>query len=113
MMTSKKGKILVVDDNAGIRQALKILLPMYFDEVEAIPSPATLVATLERFRPDVVLLDMNFHTDINTGNEGLYWAGELKKMAPDLEIVLVKSARKYRVLTLEKLLPESFGPEHL
>ena len=32
---------------------------------------------------------------------------------PDLEIVLVKSARKYRVLTLEELLPESFGPEHL
>ena len=88
MMASKKGKILIVDDNAGIRQALKILLPMYFEEVEAIPSPATLVATLERFRPDVVLLDMNFHTDINTGNEGLYWAGELKKMAPDVEIVL-------------------------
>ena len=88
MMTSKKGKILVVDDNAGIRQALKILLPMYFEEVEAIPSPATLVATLERFRPDVVLLDMNFHTDINTGNEGLYWAGELKKIAPDVEVVL-------------------------
>ena len=88
MMTSKKGKILVVDDNAGIRQALKILLPMYFEEVEAIPSPATLVATLERFRPDVVLLDMNFHTDINTGNEGLYWAGELKKMALDVEVVL-------------------------
>ena len=88
MMTSKKGKILVVDDNAGIRQALKILLPMYFEEVEAIPSPATLVTTLERFRPDVVLLDMNFHTDINTGNEGLYWAGELKKIAPDVEVVL-------------------------
>ena len=87
-MASKKGKILVVDDNAGIRQALKILLPMYFQEVEAIPSPTTLVSTLERFRPDVVLLDMNFHTEINTGNEGLYWTGELKKMAPDVEVVL-------------------------
>ena len=87
-MTSKKGKILIVDDNAGIRQALKILLPMHFEEVEAIPSPSTLVSTLERFRPDVVLLDMNFHTEINTGNEGLYWAGELKKMVPEVEIVL-------------------------
>ena len=87
-MASKKGKILVVDDNAGIRQALKILLPLYFEEVECIPSPATLVSALERFRPDVVLLDMNFHTEINTGNEGLYWAGELKKMAPGVEVVL-------------------------
>ena len=87
-MAAKTGKILVVDDNAGIRQALKILLPMHFAEVEAIPSPATLVSTLERFRPDVVLLDMNFSTSINTGNEGLYWAGEIKKMVPDVEVAL-------------------------
>ncbi len=87
-MAVKKGKILVVDDNAGIRNALKILLPMYFTEVEAIPSPSTLVSSLESFRPDVVLLDMNFNTSINTGNEGLYWTGEIKKMAPDVEVVL-------------------------
>ena len=87
-MASKKGKILIVDDNAGIRQALKILLPMYFAEVETLPSPVTLVSTLERFRPDVVLLDMNFNTDINTGNEGLYWAGEIKQMMPEVEVVL-------------------------
>ena len=77
-----------MDDNAGIRQALKILLPMHFAEVETLPSPVTLVATLERFRPDVVLLDMNFNTSINTGNEGLYWAGEIKKMMPEIEVVL-------------------------
>ena len=87
-MAAKKGKILIVDDNAGIRQALKILLPVHFAEVETLPSPATLVSTLERFRPDVVLLDMNFNTAINTGNEGLYWAGEIKKMMPDVEVVL-------------------------
>ena len=87
-MASKKGKILIVDDNAGIRQALKILLPMHFAEVEALPSPVTLVATLERFKPDVVLLDMNFNTSINTGNEGLFWAGEIKKMMPEVEVVL-------------------------
>ena len=84
----KEGKILIVDDNAGIRQALKILLPVHFAEVETLPSPVTLVSTLERFRPDVVLLDMNFNTSINTGNEGLYWAGEIKKMMPEVEVVL-------------------------
>ena len=87
-MASKKGKILIVDDNAGIRRALEILLPLHFAEVKAIPSPASLVSSLEQFRPDVVLLDMNFNTSINTGNEGLYWAGEIKKMAPEVEVVL-------------------------
>ena len=87
-MASKIGKILVVDDNLGIRRALEILLPVHFAEVKTIPSPATLVSSLEQFRPDVVLLDMNFNTSINTGNEGLYWAGEIKKLAPEVEVVL-------------------------
>ncbi len=85
---NKKGRILVVDDNAGIRKALQLLLPPYFEAVELIPSPAGLVSTLETFRPDVVLLDMNFHTDINTGNEGLYWTDQIKNLAPRVEVVL-------------------------
>ena len=84
----KKGKILVVDDNQGIRNALKILLPAHFAQVEIIASPKNLVTTMETFRPDVVLLDMNFYTDINTGNEGLYWTGELKNMYPEAQTVL-------------------------
>lgn len=51
MEHGKSGKILIVDDNAGIRSTLKILLPAYFGEVEAIPSPRTLVSAIERFRP--------------------------------------------------------------
>ena len=46
-MASKIGKILVVDDNQGIRRALEILLPLHFAEVKTIPSPSTLVSTLE------------------------------------------------------------------
>lgn len=84
----KKGKILVVDDNAGIRSALKILLPMHFEAVELLPSPVTLVSTIETFKPDAILLDMNFKTDINTGNEGLYWLGEIKSRYPQLNVIL-------------------------
>ena len=68
-MAKSKAKILVVDDNSGIRAALKVLLPLHFPQVELIPSPKELVTKLADFRPDVVLLDMNVHTDIKTGNE--------------------------------------------
>ncbi len=88
MATKTKGKILVVDDNAGIRGALKVLLPLHFEQVELIASPKELMAKMNQFRPNVVLLDMNFHTDINTGNEGLYWVAELKKYFPQTEVVL-------------------------
>ena len=87
-MPKLKSKILVVDDNAGIRSALKILLPMRFAEVELIASPNILMDTMHKFKPDAVLLDMNFDTDINTGNEGLFWLSELKKHFPDVEVVL-------------------------
>ncbi|MBO5194002.1 MAG: sigma-54-dependent Fis family transcriptional regulator [Bacteroidales bacterium] len=87
-MAKSKGKILVVDDNAGIRTALKLLLSMNFTEVELIPSPKGLVSRISDFRPDAILLDMNFHTDINTGNEGLYWLSEIKESFPEIEVVL-------------------------
>ena len=87
-MAKSKAKILVVDDNSGIRAALKLLLPMHFAQVELIASPKELISRMVEFRPDVVLLDMNFHTDINTGNEGLYWLSEIKKRSNDVEVVL-------------------------
>ena len=87
-MAKSKAKILVVDDNSGIRAALGLLLPMHFAQVELIPSPKELISRLADFRPDVVLLDMNFHTDINTGNEGLFWLSEIKKRSNDVEVVL-------------------------
>ena len=87
-MAKLKGKILVVDDNAGVRSALKILLPLHFDEAEAIASPNELISRIAVFRPDTVLLDMNFQRDINTGNEGLFWLDEIKRTYSDVQVVL-------------------------
>ena len=88
VMSKFKAKILVVDDNNGIRAALKLLLPMHFEQVELIPSPKELMSRLVDFKPDAVLLDMNFKSDINTGNEGLFWLSEIKKAYPLIEVVL-------------------------
>lgn len=84
----KKGSILVVDDNRGIREALKLLLAGSFEQINTLESPVTLLGDIERWRPDVVLLDMNFERDINSGNEGLYWLGEIKAKWPALPVVL-------------------------
>jgi two-component system response regulator HydG len=87
-MAKNKAKILVVDDNSGIRAALKLLLPIHFSEVELISSPKELMSKISSFSPDVVLLDMNFHSDINTGNEGLFWLSEIKSKYEEIEVVL-------------------------
>ena len=87
-MAKQKARILVVDDNSGIRAALKLLLPIHFAEVELISSPKELMSKISSFSPDVVLLDMNFYTDINTGNEGLFWLSEIKSKYAEIEVVL-------------------------
>lgn len=78
----------MVDDNAGIRSALEFLLPLHFAEVELIASPSELISRVETFRPDAILLDMNFKRDINTGNEGLYWLSEVRARFSDVQVVL-------------------------
>lgn len=84
----KKGSILVVDDNKNVLSALRILLDGYFEQVYLLSSPNMLVSTLREKNPDIVLLDMNYSAGINSGNEGLYWLSEIKKIDAELPVVL-------------------------
>ncbi len=85
---AKKGTILVVDDNKGILAAVRMLLEAYFKKVITLTTPNQINNTLHDEEVDVILLDMNFSAGINTGNEGLYWLAEIKKMDPSLQVVL-------------------------
>lgn len=85
---SKQGTIIVVDDNKGVLSAVKLLLKNHFEHIVSLPSPVTLPATLREENAQVVLLDMNFSSGLNTGNEGLYWLHEIKKAQPSLPVVL-------------------------
>ena len=85
---AKAGKLLIVDDNRSILSAVKLLCDGVFEEVITLPSPNSLISTLHKSQPDVVLLDMNFHAGINTGNEGLYWLKEVLAKFPETKVVL-------------------------
>ena len=82
------GSILVVDDNEGIISALRLLLPQYFSKVKCITSPKGIMSSLGEDAFNVVLLDMNFTSEVNNGNEGLFWLTEIKKSNPRTEVVL-------------------------
>lgn len=87
-MPKKEGRILIVEDNLGVRRTLQLILPQHFESVKSIPSPNELNSALSEFNPDVVLLDMNFKATVNSGNEGLYYLNEIKKKFPRIEVVL-------------------------
>ena len=65
-----QGTIIVVDDNKGVLSAIKLLLKNNFERIITLTSPITLPAVLREENVQVVLLDMNFSSGLNTGNEG-------------------------------------------
>lgn len=87
-MIKKHGTILIVDDNRNILTTVRMLLEPVFANIITIANPNSIPAKLREEHPDVVLLDMNFSSGINSGNEGLFWLREIKSLSPKTEVVL-------------------------
>lgn len=85
---TKQGTLLVVDDNRNILTSLRYLLIDYFARILTLDSPVTIPTVLSQNEVDVVLLDMNFASGINNGNEGLYWLKEIRRIRPQAGVVL-------------------------
>src|SRR5690606_36154346 len=85
----KKASILVVDDDQDLLTAVRILLRPKVKQIIVEPNPENILRTLERNTIDIVLLDMNFKSAINTGNEGLFWLGEIKSQYPHIQVVMI------------------------
>ena len=84
----KQGTLLIVDDNRNILTTVKMLLEPIFAQIITIANPNSIPAKLREEKPNVVLLDMNFSSGINSGNEGLYWLHEIKSQRPQTQVVL-------------------------
>jgi len=89
VITMSKGNILVVDDNRNVLLAIEMLLSQEFDRVSTISSPNLLISELRQNQYNLVLLDMNFKSGANTGNEGIYWLQRIREDHPDISVVLM------------------------
>lgn len=85
----KKASILVVDDDQDLLTAARILLKPKVSHIQVEPNPENLIGHLERTPYDLVLLDMNFKSTINTGNEGLYWLSRIKEKFPLVHVIMI------------------------
>ena len=88
-MNLKKFSILVVDDDPDVLIAVRLLLKPEVKQVLAEKNPESLPSLLKQNEFDLVLLDMNFKSSINTGNEGLYWLKRIKELAPDVAVIMI------------------------
>ena len=84
-----KGKILIIDDNEDVLFALNVLLTPYVEKVKVSASPEKIDRFLVAYQPDVILLDMNFRSDMISGQEGFYWLDMILKADPQAVVILM------------------------
>ncbi|MEA5127843.1 MAG: sigma-54 dependent transcriptional regulator [Proteiniphilum sp.] len=85
----KQGKILIVDDNEDILFALNLLLQPHVEKVKVTTQPERIEHFMKIFQPDVILLDMNFTKDADSGREGFHWLKKIKKSDPDMVVIFI------------------------
>ncbi len=85
----KQGKILIIDDNEDILFALNLLLKPHVEKVKVTTQPERVAHFMETFEPDVILLDMNFTQDADSGQEGFLWLKKIKEIDPDAVVIFI------------------------
>ena len=85
----EKGKILIVDDNEDVLFALNLLLEPYMEKVKVTTQPSRIGHFMATFKPDVILLDMNFRRDAISGQEGFDCLDEILRTDPQAVVVFM------------------------
>jgi two-component system response regulator HydG len=88
-MTLKNASILIVDDDTDVLTAVRLLLKVEARSVVTEKNPENIRWHLSKDKFDVILLDMNFTSTINTGNEGLFWLNEIRKTNTEAAVIMI------------------------
>jgi len=80
---------VVIDDDADILLAARLLLRELFAEVVTTPSPAQAMEVISQRSPDAILLDANFMRGATDGREGFLWLGRILEKDPEAVVVLI------------------------
>src|SRR6202007_2557275 len=81
--------ILIADDQAAVREALRILLAKEGYQVALATSPKDVLQTLQTHEVALVPLDLNYARDTTSGQEGLDLIAQIKKIEGPPPIVVM------------------------
>ena len=88
-MVLKNASILVIDDDTDVLTAVRLLLKTEAKEVVTEKNPENLRWLLSKQAFDLILLDMNFTSSINTGNEGLFWLSKIREFKSEAAVIMI------------------------
>lgn len=82
-------RILLADDQADIRDALRLLLKNEGYETQAVASPAEALSAIEAREFDAVLMDLNYTRDTTSGQEGLDLLNKIQLVDSTLPVIVM------------------------
>jgi DNA-binding NtrC family response regulator len=88
-MSLKTASILVIDDDVDVLTAVRLLLKPEVKQIVTEKNPENIHSLLSKQEFDVILLDMNFKSSINTGNEGIYWLKKIKEYRSSAAVIMI------------------------
>jgi DNA-binding NtrC family response regulator len=100
---TEKPRVLLVDDEEGVRMSLRALLDREF-QIESVGSGEAALEELPRFRPDLVLLDVKLLPSMS----GLDTLREIKAFDERIEVVMITAFASLATLN-EALRQGAFG----
>jgi DNA-binding NtrC family response regulator len=86
-----KGTLLIVVRNRHDEDTLRPMLKNEVGKIISLSDPGRIYETLERNEVDIVLLEMDFRADIQSGNEGFYWMKEISKYDNTIPVIMITS----------------------
>src|SRR5215207_853579 len=88
-MSLKTVSILVIDDDVDVLTAVRLLLKPEVKEIVTEKNPENIRSILSKQDFDVILLDMNFNSSINTGNEGIFWLKKIREFRSNASVIMI------------------------
>jgi two-component system, NtrC family, response regulator HydG len=88
-MLLKNAKILAVDDDQDVLVAVKMLLRPEVKEIVTEKNPEKILSLLAQIQFDLILLDMNYKSSLNTGNEGIFWLRKIREINKTVAVIMI------------------------
>lgn len=88
-MLLKNAKILAIDDDQDILVAVKMLLRPEVREIITEKNPEKIPSLLAQNQFDLILLDMNYKSSLNTGNEGIFWLRKIREINKTVAVIMI------------------------
>lgn len=87
--SSPAARVLIADDQADVREAVRLLLKGEGMDSDSVASPAAVVTALETREYDALLMDLNYTRDTTSGQEGLDLLSRIQAIDSGLPVIVM------------------------